>query len=107
MAPKPITRDRVVHAASQSAAKLRAEVRAALAQGGAAVEGRAKKNKTRTTYFCLGQLSALKTVPTYLFFYFFSNFFYCGFGCFSAWGTQKQRKNFFGNFLVMTQKATS
>ena len=49
--------------------------------------------------------SALKTVPTYL--PFFSNFFYCGFGCFSAWGTQKQRKNFFGNFLVMAQKATS
>ena len=41
---------------------------------------------------------------------FFFIFFYCGFGCFSAWGTQKQRKNFFGmplDFLVMTQKATS
>ena len=32
MAPKPITRDRVVHAASQSAAKIRAEVRAALVE---------------------------------------------------------------------------
>ena len=32
MAPKSITRDRIVHAASQSAAKLRAEVRAALAE---------------------------------------------------------------------------
>ena len=32
MAPKSITRDRVVHAASQSAAKVRAEVRAALVE---------------------------------------------------------------------------
>ena len=32
MAPKSITRDRVVHAASQSAAKIRAEVRAALVE---------------------------------------------------------------------------
>ena len=32
MAPKTITRDRVVYAASQSAAKLRAEVRAALVE---------------------------------------------------------------------------
>ena len=32
MAPKAITRDRVVHAASQSAAKIRAEVRAALVE---------------------------------------------------------------------------
>ena len=32
MAPKSITRDRVVHAASQSAAKLRAEFRAALVE---------------------------------------------------------------------------
>ena len=32
MAPKPITRDRVVRAASQSAAKVRAEVRAALVE---------------------------------------------------------------------------
>ena len=32
MAPKAITRDRVVHAASQSADKLRAEVRAALVE---------------------------------------------------------------------------
>ena len=32
MAPKSITRDRVVHAASESAAKVRAEVRAALVE---------------------------------------------------------------------------
>ena len=32
MAPKAITRDRIVHAASQSAANLRAEVRAALVE---------------------------------------------------------------------------
>ena len=32
MAPKSITRDRVVHAASQSAAKIRAEVRTALVE---------------------------------------------------------------------------
>ena len=32
MAPKSITRDRVVHAALQSAAKIRAEVRAALVE---------------------------------------------------------------------------
>ena len=32
MAPRAITRDRVVHAASQSAAKVRAEVRAALVE---------------------------------------------------------------------------
>ena len=53
--------------------------------------------------------STLKKAPTHLFFFFifFQKSFYCVFGCFSAWGTQKQRKNFFGNFLVMTQKATS
>ena len=32
MAPKSITRDRIVHAASQSAAKVRADVRAALVE---------------------------------------------------------------------------
>ena len=32
MAPKSITRDRIVHAASQSAAKVRTEVRAALVE---------------------------------------------------------------------------
>ena len=51
--------------------------------------------------------SALTQKSTYLPFFYFFDFFYCGFGCFSAWGTQKQRKNFFGNFLVMTQKVTS
>ena len=71
-------------------------------------EGRRKK-KRKTTRLChIGPQKQKKQVPsTYLFIFYF---FYCVFGCFSAWGTQKQRKNFFGffsDFLVMTQKATS
>ena len=58
------------------------------------IEGRRKKkNEDLRTY----TRSDLKKAPTHLFFFFFifSEFFYCVFRCFSAWGTQKQRKKLF------------
>ena len=61
-------------------------------------------NKPKTQAHLPLRLSK-KHPPTFFsFFFFFQKSFYCVFGCFSAWGTQKQRKNFFGIFLVMTKK---
>ena len=77
----------------------------ALREGGAGGgEGRAKKKKPQT-HVHLPDRASKKYLPTFFsFFFFFQKSFYCVFACFSAWGTQKQRKNFFGKFLVMTQK---
>ena len=50
--------------------------------------GGVKKNNEKVTYI---YRSPPKKVRTYMYFLFFY-FFYRVFGCFSAWGTQKQRK---------------
>ena len=66
------------------------------------LEGRREKNKTRTTYFCLGAQNS-----TYLPFFYFFEFFLLRFWVFLGMGNPETAKKLFWNFFGHDQKATS